>query len=88
MIEISKDRKESNFLLVKIEDLSSNTIITQIPQRRWSRSRKSWIIPNTRHNILMIGQLLEFFKIGKKFIIPFVGVGNHHQLPQCPANVL
>ena len=57
MIEISKDRKESNFLLVKIEDLSSNTIITQIPQRRWSRSRTSWIIPNTRHNILMIGQL-------------------------------
>lgn len=57
MIEILKDRKETNLLLVKFEDLSSNPIITKIPQRRWSRSRKAWVVPNTRHNISMIGQL-------------------------------
>lgn len=57
MIEILKDRKEANLLLVKFEDLSSNAIIAKIPQRRWSRSRKAWVIPNTRHNISMIGQL-------------------------------
>lgn len=57
MIEILKDRKEANLLLVKFEDLSSNPIITKIPQRRWSRSRKAWVIPNTRHNVSMIGQL-------------------------------
>lgn len=57
MIEILKDRNETNLLLVKFEDLSSNTIIAKIPQRRWSRSRKAWVVPNTRHNISMIGQL-------------------------------
>lgn len=57
MIKILKDRKETNLLLVKFEDLSSNPIITKIPQRRWSRSRKAWVVPNTRHNVSMIGQL-------------------------------
>lgn len=57
MIEILKDRRATNLLLVKFEDLNSNPIITKIPQRRWSRSRKAWVIPNTRHNISMIGQL-------------------------------
>lgn len=57
MIEILKDKKESDLLLVKFEDISSNQIITKIPQRRWSASRKAWIIPNTRQNVSMIGNL-------------------------------
>jgi integrase/recombinase XerD len=57
MIEILKDRRETDLLLVKFEDLSSNPIITKIPQRRWSRSRKAWVVPNTRHNVSMIGHL-------------------------------
>lgn len=57
MIEILKDKKESSLLLVKFEDISSNHIITKIPQRRWSTSRKAWVVPNTRQNVTMIGHL-------------------------------
>jgi integrase/recombinase XerD len=57
MIEILKDKKESSLLLVKFEDISSNHIITKIPQRRWSASRKAWVVPNTRQNVTMIGHL-------------------------------
>lgn len=57
MINIKIDKKEADKLLVEFEDLSLNRLISQIPQRRYSRSRKGWLIPNTRQNVLMIGQL-------------------------------
>lgn len=57
MIEILKDNRATNLLLVRFEDLSSNSLISKIPNRRWSRSQKAWVVPNTRYNVSMIGQL-------------------------------
>lgn len=56
MINIKIDKKESDQLLVEFEDLSLNRFISQIPERRFSRSRKGWLVPNTRQNVSMIGQ--------------------------------
>ncbi|CAH0997670.1 Tyrosine recombinase XerC [Emticicia aquatica] len=57
MVKIDIDKRNSDALLVEFEDLSSNQIITQIPQRRWSQSRKCWVVENTRHNVILIGKL-------------------------------
>ncbi len=57
MINIKIDKKESDQLLVEFEDLSLNRFISQIPERRFSRSRKGWLVPNTRQNVSKIGQL-------------------------------
>lgn len=57
MINIKIDKKEVDKLLVEFEDINSNHIIEQIPERRFSRTRRGWLVPNTRHNVMMIGQL-------------------------------
>ncbi|MFY7909996.1 MAG: tyrosine-type recombinase/integrase [Emticicia sp.] len=57
MINIKIDKKESDQLLVEFEDLSLNRLISQIPQRRFSRSRKGWLVPNTRQHVSLIGQI-------------------------------
>jgi integrase/recombinase XerD len=57
MIYIKIDNIELNQLLVEFEDRSANAIISQIPQRRFSRTRKGWLVPNTRQNVSMIGRL-------------------------------
>lgn len=34
-----------------------NDLIRHVPSRRWSNSRKCWLVPNTRENVVKIGQL-------------------------------
>ncbi len=57
MVNIYIDKRDSSLLLVQFSDISSNTIITKIPNRRWSRSRGCWVVENTRHNVVLIGNL-------------------------------
>lgn len=57
MIQIFVDKHNSSQLLVQFEDISSNTIITRIPNRRWSNSRKCWVVENSRHIVVMLGKL-------------------------------
>lgn len=64
MIKVKIDTKETDKLLVEFDDINSNCIIAQIPQRRYSRSRKGWLIPNTRHNVSLIGHLF-----GKDYVL-------------------
>ncbi|AFK04544.1 integrase family protein [Emticicia oligotrophica DSM 17448] len=73
MIEVTKDTQNAHFLLVRFNDLSSNAIISKIPERRWSRSRKGWLVPNTRHNIVMIGKMFgkDKCKFSKELIIQY-----------------
>ena len=74
MIEILKDNRATNLLLVRFEDLSSNSLISKIPNRRWSRSQKAWVVPNTRYNVSMIGQLFgkENCVFSKEIIFVYV----------------
>ena len=57
MINIYLDKIDPNLLLVQFTDISSNSIIAQIPNRRWSRTRRCWVVENNRHNIVLIGKL-------------------------------
>lgn len=57
MIQIFVDKHNSDQLLVQFDDISSNTIISRIPNRRWSNSRKCWVVENSRHTVVMIGKL-------------------------------
>lgn len=57
MIQIDIDKKDNSLLAVRFRDLNANHLIEQIPQRRWSRSRQCWVVPNMRHNVVMIGKL-------------------------------
>jgi integrase/recombinase XerD len=34
-----------------------NGLIRHVPGRRWSNSRKCWLVPNTRENVVKIGAL-------------------------------
>lgn len=73
MINIYIDKKDSDLLLVQFSDISSNDIITQIPNRRWSRSRGCWVIENTRHNVVLIGKLFgkENCNFSKEIILKY-----------------
>ncbi|GGD82283.1 integrase [Emticicia aquatilis] len=73
MIEILKDRNESDLLMVRFSDRSSNPIIMKVPQRRWSRSRQAWVVPNTRQSVSMIGQLFgkNNCKFSKEIILQY-----------------
>lgn len=73
MIEILKDRSTSDLLMVRFSDRSSNPIIMKVPERRWSRSRQAWVVPNTRQSISMIGQLFgkDNCKFSKEIILQY-----------------
>lgn len=57
MIRISIDDRDSDLLCAIFRDMSANTLIEQVPGRRWSYSRKCWIVPNTRESVVKIGKL-------------------------------
>jgi integrase/recombinase XerD len=57
MINIYIDKRDSDLLLVQFDDINSNQIVTKIPNRRWSKSRNCWVVENTRHNVVLIGNL-------------------------------
>ncbi|WP_080057434.1 tyrosine-type recombinase/integrase [Spirosoma aerolatum] len=58
MITICIDDKDSALLSVSFpEDPIGNDLIRQIPGRRWSYSRRCWVVPNTRESVVKIGQL-------------------------------
>lgn len=73
MIEILKDRKESSLLIVRFSDRSSNPIIMKVPNRRWSRSRQAWVVPDTRQSVSMIGHLFgkDNCKFSKEIILQY-----------------
>ncbi|MBN8820549.1 MULTISPECIES: site-specific integrase [unclassified Spirosoma] len=58
MITIQIDEKDVTLLAVSFpEDPVGNDLIRQVPGRRWSYSRRCWIVPNTRYSVVKIGQL-------------------------------
>jgi integrase/recombinase XerD len=56
-VKIHIDKKDETLLSVWFADLSSNHLIQQIEGRRFSRTRKCWIVPNNRHNVIQIARL-------------------------------
>ncbi len=58
MITIRIDQRESNWLAVEFsENVVGNDLIRQVSDRRWSYSRRCWLVPNTRSAVVQIGQL-------------------------------
>lgn len=58
MITIRIDEKDPNLLAVSFpEDSTGNDLIRNIAGRRWSYSRRCWLVPNTREAVVQLGQL-------------------------------
>lgn len=58
MPTISIDDRDSQLLAVRFpEDPIGNDLIREVPGRRWSYSRKCWLVPNTREAVVKLGQL-------------------------------
>ncbi len=73
MVNIYIDKRDTDLLLVQFSDINSNSIVSQIPNRRWSRSRKCWVVDNTRHNVVLLGNLFgkENCKFSKEIIFQY-----------------
>ena len=63
MLTIQIDTREPDWLAVSFPgtpdraDLIGNDLIREVPGRRFSRSRRCWLVPNTRESVVQIGQL-------------------------------
>ncbi len=58
MITIRIDDKDLNLLAVSFpQDMVGNDLVKRITGRRWSYSRRCWLVPNTRETIVKLGQL-------------------------------
>ena len=58
MITVRIDEKDPQLLAVYFpQDPVGNELIGQVSGRRFSRSRRCWIVPNTRSSVVKIGQL-------------------------------
>ncbi|WP_020599901.1 tyrosine-type recombinase/integrase [Spirosoma panaciterrae] len=58
MITVCIDEKNTDLLTVSFpEDPVGNDLIRQIPGRRWSYTRRCWVVPNTRYSVVKIGQI-------------------------------
>ncbi len=75
MITVCIDEKDPTLLGVYFpEDTTGNDLIGQVPERRFSCSRKGWVVPNTRESVVKIGQL--FGKDHCRFDEAIVGTTN------------
>lgn len=58
MITIRIDDKDPGLLAIYFpEDPIGNDLIREVPGRRFSRSRRGWLVPNTRESVVHIGKL-------------------------------
>ncbi|GAB3889219.1 tyrosine-type recombinase/integrase [Spirosoma agri] len=58
MITICLDDKDPNLLAVSFpQDPIGNDLIRTVPGRRWSYSRRCWVVPNTRETVVHLGKL-------------------------------
>lgn len=58
MITIRIDEKDATLLAVSFpEDTVGNDLIRGVAGRRWSYSRRCWLLPNTREAIVQVGKL-------------------------------
>lgn len=57
MVQIDIDKKDNQLLAVRFSDIYANRLIEKIPQRRFSRSRRCWIVPNSRQIVVLLGKL-------------------------------
>jgi integrase/recombinase XerD len=58
MTTIQIDEKDPTLLAVSFpNDPIGNDLIREIPGRRWSYSRRCWLVPNTRASVVQLGKL-------------------------------
>ncbi|GAB3998849.1 site-specific integrase [Spirosoma daeguense] len=58
MITIRIDERDKNLLTISFPpDIIGNDLIREIRGRRWSYSRRCWVVPNIRDNIVLVGKL-------------------------------
>jgi hypothetical protein len=58
MLTISIDERDPSLLVISFPtDPTANELIREIPGRRWSYSRRCWVVPNTRSSVIQLGKL-------------------------------
>ncbi|UFH54500.1 site-specific integrase [Spirosoma sp. KNUC1025] len=58
MITIRIDDRDPALLAVSFpDDPTGNDLVREVPGRRWSYSRRCWVVPNTRESIVRLGKL-------------------------------
>jgi integrase/recombinase XerD len=58
MLTIQIEEKDPTLLTVSFPtDSLGNNLIREVPGRRWSFSRRCWVVPNTRETVVQIGKL-------------------------------
>ena len=58
MVTIRIDNNDPGLLAISFpEDPTGNDLIRNVPGRRWSYSRRCWLVPNTRLAVVQIGKL-------------------------------
>jgi integrase/recombinase XerD len=58
MLTIHLDTQDPTLLAVRFpEDPIANDLIRTVPGRRWSYTRRCWLVPNTRQSVVRLGQL-------------------------------
>lgn len=58
MVTVRIDDKDPTLLTVTFPaDDTGNDLIRSVPDRRWSYSRRCWVVPNTRASLVQIGHL-------------------------------
>ena len=58
MLTIQIDEKDPTLLAVQFpHDPIGNDLVGQVPGRRWSYSRRCWVVPNTRASVVQLGNL-------------------------------
>jgi integrase/recombinase XerD len=58
MLTIHLDERTPTLLAVRFPpDVVGNDLISNVPGRRWSYTRRCWTVPNTRESVVAIGRL-------------------------------
>ncbi len=74
MVEIKIDTLNAELLKVEFPfDEISQNMVRNVQGRRWSKSRKCWVVPNTRGSIVQIGQIFgkEYCVFSKEIITKY-----------------
>lgn len=83
MVTIQIDERDPTMLGVYFpEDPFGNDLIKEVPGRRFSRSRKGWLVPNTRESLVQLGRLF-----GREHCRFDEAIVRHHKPAATPVEV-
>jgi len=85
MLTIRIDQKDPALLAVLFpEDTLANNQIRTIPGRRWSYTRRCWLVPNTRESVVQLGRLFgkEYCRFDEAIVRLYKPAATHTDVEQ------